>query len=422
MIRGSSQYIKAALPYILLAGAIGLSAMTFLRSEQYRAESDRMFGQTYEVQWRTTQIREYLTRLDGNLRLAAVTQHIDSDIGRNITLLSANVTQLLRLDYVDRFLGERDTDLLETVEKDLKLRVCPLVDGGNDYESALVAVADSKQKMFQISGTAVAHMSALEEAAHIASRASRNRMLFVSTLAISALAYAMLHMRYAYLRRRDQHQQSFAALYAHMTRSPVVSLRLFMSYLDASQLQDPNMLTDARKAVTQLALVTDGMNALAYAGADTKRAALSSVFDLIEPNKSKLVIDVSPEARMTIVPCAALRVILTELVKNAETAFADRSDGLIRIKATVGRSGLFRTPTLLIEVCDNGPGMSAEVAKKAFQPLFTTRAGSSAGLGLSACAQLVHALKGKITMASPREDGVLVQLWLPIPRFPAGNF
>lgn len=413
MMLPSPENIRTALPYVLLAGAVGLTAWSFLRSEQYRAESNRIFSETYEVQWRTTQIREYLTSLDGDLRLIAVTQQLEPDLGQNVTLLSANVTQLLRLYYVEKFLGERDTKLLEEVEKDLRTRVCPLVEGGTDVGSAMTAVADSKQKMFQISGTAVAHTSTLAAAAHIASAASRNRLVFGAALAIVTLCYALLHMRYLYARRRDQHQQSFSALYTHMTRSPVTALRLFLGYLDSAQVQDPEMLTDARKAVVQLEMVADGMNALAYTGVDTRKATLSIILDQISSEACELVVDATAEARVSIVPAAAMQVMLSELLKNAEVALVDRNDAQIHVTAAVRRHRLFNTRTLNIEVQDNGPGMSAEVARRSLESLFTTRAGSHVGLGLPACAQMAAALKGNLTIASNPGAGTSVRITIP---------
>ena len=62
--------LKAALPFASLGIALLLCGAAFVRSEQYRAESDLNYSQTYEVLWRTTQIREHLARINGYLRLA----------------------------------------------------------------------------------------------------------------------------------------------------------------------------------------------------------------------------------------------------------------------------------------------------------------------------------------------------------------
>ena len=72
-MRGYAPGLKAALPFASLGIALLLCGGAFVRSEQYRAESDLNYSQTYEVQWRTTQIREHLARIHGELRLAAAT-------------------------------------------------------------------------------------------------------------------------------------------------------------------------------------------------------------------------------------------------------------------------------------------------------------------------------------------------------------
>ncbi len=95
--------IKTALPYLWLSIALILCGWAFIRSEQYRAESDLNFSQSYEIQWRTTQIREHLTRMNGDLRLAAATGALNVDLGRQLFLLNTNVAQLLRLEYVSKF-------------------------------------------------------------------------------------------------------------------------------------------------------------------------------------------------------------------------------------------------------------------------------------------------------------------------------
>jgi hypothetical protein len=103
--------IKAVLPFLCLGAALFLCGWAFLRSERYRAESDLNFSQTYEVQWQTTQIREHLARIHGGLRLAAATGRPDGDLGRQVFLLHANVSQLLKLEYAPKFLRDRDIEL-----------------------------------------------------------------------------------------------------------------------------------------------------------------------------------------------------------------------------------------------------------------------------------------------------------------------
>jgi signal transduction histidine kinase len=70
---------------------------------------------------------------------------------------------------------------------------------------------------------------------------------------------------------------------------------------------------------------------------------------------------------------------------------------------------------LRIEVSDRGCGMAPEVAARAFEPFFTTRAASGgSGLGLSICRDLVAALGGAIEIDSAPGAGTRVGVSLPL--------
>jgi hypothetical protein len=153
--------LKAALPFLSLGIALLLCAAAFVRSEQYRAESDLNYSQTYEVQWRTTQIREHLARIHGELRLAATTRRMEANLGRQIFLLNTNVDQLLKLEYATKFLGDRDIGLLRGLQSSASAYLDPIVQGGTDFERALRVMPDLEQRMFEVSGTAVAHAETL---------------------------------------------------------------------------------------------------------------------------------------------------------------------------------------------------------------------------------------------------------------------
>jgi two-component system NtrC family sensor kinase len=59
----------------------------------------------------------------------------------------------------------------------------------------------------------------------------------------------------------------------------------------------------------------------------------------------------------------------------------------------------------VLEVADNGHGISADVIDQLFDPFFTTKdPGEGTGLGLSICARLVEGMGGRID-AENREDG-----------------
>lgn len=68
--------------------------------------------------------------------------------------------------------------------------------------------------------------------------------------------------------------------------------------------------------------------------------------------------------------------------------------------------------TWVLEVRDNGPGMSEDVRQQAFSPYFTTRA-EGTGLGLSIVHKIIEAHGGRVEILSAPGQGTKVRLLLP---------
>jgi signal transduction histidine kinase len=404
---------KAALPFVCLGVALLLSGWAFFRSEQYRAESDLNFSQNYEVQWRTTQIREHLARIHGDLRLAAATGQRENDLARQVFLLNANVAQLLKLDYADKFLRDRDIQLLNELQAIARVDLDPLINGPRDFERALQSMPKLERHMFEVSGTAVAHAETLNAAAHIDVAASRNRFLFAVGLTLAALGYTIIHFRNGFARRRDQQLRSFSTLYAHMTRSRITALRLFLEYQDKTRVQHPEMLVAAKDAIKELENITHALGTIAYARSDAPREPLSKILETVtafRPAKPKLILN--RDAALVAVPAAQIQFVLAELLRNAEAAVQGRADASVTIAASLKSTAFRRKSKLLMEVTDNGSGMPKNVLAKASTPFYSTRAGQHTGLGLTACSQMIAALKGKFAISSHPESGTSVQIVL----------
>ncbi|MBP0440401.1 sensor histidine kinase [Tianweitania sediminis] len=406
---------RTALPFICLGIALVLCGWAFIRSEHYRAESDLKFGQTYEIQWRTTQIRERLARIHGDLRLAKVTGTIEERLSREIFLLQANVGQLLNLEYAPEFLRQRDIELVEGLQTIAETSLRPVLEDLSRIEEALADMPDLEQRMFEVSGTAVAHAETLNTTLHIAASASRNRFLFATALALAALGYTIIHFRNVFARRRDQQMRSFSTLYAHMTRSRVTALRLFLDYQDEASVRHPEMLSSAKEAVQQLETITIGLNSIASADSDTPREPLSKVLAALAAERFvQPAVLADEEVGATPVPSMQVRLLIDELLQNAEAAVKDIPNARIEISARLTKAAMSGKAKLSLEVADNGPGMTPEVLARAVAPFFSTKAGSHTGLGLTGCAQMVAALKGKISIASQPGKGTSVQIVLPI--------
>jgi two-component system, cell cycle sensor histidine kinase and response regulator CckA len=87
---------------------------------------------------------------------------------------------------------------------------------------------------------------------------------------------------------------------------------------------------------------------------------------------------------------------------------ASSSSGMKVITISATASGT----TVELTVNDNGPGISPEVRKRLFEPLFTTR-DHGAGLGLAIARNFVEANKGSIRVESEPRSGTTVVISLP---------
>lgn len=119
--------------------------------------------------------------------------------------------------------------------------------------------------------------------------------------------------------------------------------------------------------------------------------------------------------------------ILVNLCVNARDATLD--DGALhirtRIEAVEAERVLTQPPLKpgrygVLEVSDNGPGMTPEVRERALEPFFTTKEMSSGtGLGLSTVYGIVDQLGGAMRLDSAPGQGTMVTVWLPLAPTPA---
>ncbi len=101
------------------------------------------------------------------------------------------------------------------------------------------------------------------------------------------------------------------------------------------------------------------------------------------------------------------RQVLANLVQNAVEAMPEGHDGEVLLIASAPGSEL-----VTLSVKDNGPGMSAEVREKVFQPLFSTKT-KGTGLGLAVVSGIVEKHGGKISVESAPGRGTTFTVELP---------
>ncbi len=86
--------------------------------------------------------------------------------------------------------------------------------------------------------------------------------------------------------------------------------------------------------------------------------------------------------------------VMLNLVKNAMQSIGNAADGLIQIKGYCNPD-----ESVSLEIMDNGPGISPEMADHIFIPFFTTKEGGS-GIGLSISRQIMRLHGGTLSLKS----------------------
>jgi PAS domain S-box-containing protein len=102
--------------------------------------------------------------------------------------------------------------------------------------------------------------------------------------------------------------------------------------------------------------------------------------------------------------------VLSNLLENAIDAVTER--GRIRIRTR----DLNDSGNILISVCDNGTGMSAETSERIFEPFFTTKNSRGSGLGLWVTRGIVEKHNGDIrvrTCQTAKHHGTIFSVILP---------
>jgi PAS domain S-box-containing protein len=111
--------------------------------------------------------------------------------------------------------------------------------------------------------------------------------------------------------------------------------------------------------------------------------------------------------------------ILINLIINARDALENVPRPIIRIRTDLvevsNQENLLDGHYALIEISDNGSGISPENQKKIFEPFFTTKGqGRGTGLGLAIVREIIHDYNGQIELESGLGRGTLFKILLPV--------
>jgi two-component system NtrC family sensor kinase len=142
-------------------------------------------------------------------------------------------------------------------------------------------------------------------------------------------------------------------------------------------------------------------------------SVVDDVFALVRPQKEYRNVTLTQELEPGLtVHFAASRFtqVLLNLLLNAGAALATKGSGRVVVRARKAEGDV------RIEVEDDGPGISAELGDRVFEPFVTTKdIGHGTGLGLAVCRGLVESAGGSISVDSSYTAGARLVILLPMP-------
>src|ERR1035437_5399590 len=124
-------------------------------------------------------------------------------------------------------------------------------------------------------------------------------------------------------------------------------------------------------------------------------------------NNIKIIANVYPEDIAIVADYAQVEQILINLIKNAIEALSNKKNGTIHLKAFYADDGT------LIQVEDNGIGISSDIIEDIFVPFYTTKENGS-GIGLSLSKQIMQNHYGTISVNSAPDKGSKFTLKFPL--------
>lgn len=139
---------------------------------------------------------------------------------------------------------------------------------------------------------------------------------------------------------------------------------------------------------------------------------LVSLSPLMRRSQCEVLLDCDDKLALYVEPGLLSQVLANLLVNASIHAFDDQPERLIRLRVHRAEA------EMVIEVSDNGVGMTQEAAAKAFSPFFTTRRGSGgSGLGLFTARRIVETtLGGKLSFSTQAGKGTRFVIMLPAER------
>ena len=226
-----------------------------------------------------------------------------------------------------------------------------------------------------------------------------------------SFVYANTHALEKYTRRFETY---FEAVQAGKSRPELVALRDELK-LDRTVKNLRGAIDGAKDGAERVRDIVEDLRRLSADGSGEKvrfdmvQTARTAADWVVRGTKTPVRIAVyGPAQAFALGNPGHVQQIVMNLVQNTIDALADTTDPLVTLTAEE------RDGKTVLQVTDNGPGISAAHAIAIFDPFFTTKpVGKGTGLGLSISQKIAQENGGMLTLARTGPDGSCFELCLP---------
>ncbi|MEN0061261.1 MAG: ATP-binding protein [Myxococcota bacterium] len=211
---------------------------------------------------------------------------------------------------------------------------------------------------------------------------------------------------------------------AHEINNPLTYVVLHLDELTRIVSGNPeagNLLQPVRQGIDRVRQVVRDLSTLARSSTETE-ATTHDLMGLLHstarmatyPQRHSVEIDVrgSPVPPVNGNEARLGQVFLNLMVNAVQAISAHAPEGRGRVEVRVSKAS---DDVVLVEVSDNGPGISSADLEHLFDPFFTTKpVGEGTGLGLFICHRIVKETGGRIEVVSPPGRGATFRVELPV--------
>ena len=152
---------------------------------------------------------------------------------------------------------------------------------------------------------------------------------------------------------------------------------------------------------------------------DIKKVIQSALRFFSQQLKNRTIeakIDIQPNLPIIVADPARLEQMMVNLITNARDSLekSDKTDKTIHITCYKSNNGE-KPPVLIIEVSDNGKGLSEKLAKFIFDPHFTPGTPwDGTGMGIAISKKIAEEHQGRISMENKTDVGTKFTIVLPV--------